>query len=77
MLCGIFATLSECERELICETTRAGIASARARGCEGGAPFKVTAANVRLAIAVMGSQKTKSQIYAGNWGVTRQPSTDL
>ena len=48
---GIFAALSEFERELISERTRAGLASARARGRKGGAPFKMTVAKVRLAMA--------------------------
>jgi DNA invertase Pin-like site-specific DNA recombinase len=39
---GIFAALSEFERELISERTKAGLASARARGRKGGAPFKMT-----------------------------------
>jgi transposase len=34
--------LSEFERDLISERTRAGLASARARGRKGGAPFKTT-----------------------------------
>jgi hypothetical protein len=33
---GIFASLAEFERDLISERTRAGLASARARGCKGG-----------------------------------------
>ena len=40
---GIFAALAEFERELIVERTRAGLASARARGRNGGRPFKMTA----------------------------------
>jgi DNA invertase Pin-like site-specific DNA recombinase len=35
---GIFAALAEFERELICERTLAGLASARARGRHGVAP---------------------------------------
>jgi DNA invertase Pin-like site-specific DNA recombinase len=35
---GIFAALAEFERELIAERTRAGLASARARGRHGGRP---------------------------------------
>src|SRR3954451_9571667 len=35
---GIFAALAEFERELIVERTRAGLASARARGRKGGRP---------------------------------------
>jgi hypothetical protein len=44
---GIFAALAEFERDLISERTKAGLASARARGRRGGAPFKMTAAKVR------------------------------
>jgi DNA invertase Pin-like site-specific DNA recombinase len=47
---GIFAALSEFERELISERTRAGLASARARSRKGGAPFEMTVAKVRLAM---------------------------
>jgi DNA invertase Pin-like site-specific DNA recombinase len=35
---GIFAALAEFERELISECTKAGLASARARGRTGGTP---------------------------------------
>jgi DNA invertase Pin-like site-specific DNA recombinase len=48
---GIFAALAEFERELISERTVAGLASARARGRNGGRPFKMTAAKLRLAVA--------------------------
>ncbi|WP_051299687.1 recombinase family protein [Methylobacter luteus] len=41
---GIFAALSEFERELITERTVAGLASARARGRKGGRPFKMPVA---------------------------------
>jgi hypothetical protein len=41
---------------LISERTKAGLASARARGRRGGAPFKMTAAKVRLAMAAMGQK---------------------
>ena len=45
---GIFAALAEFERELITERTRAGLASARARGRVGGRKPKMTAANSGL-----------------------------
>jgi DNA invertase Pin-like site-specific DNA recombinase len=53
---GIFAALSEFERELISERTKAGLESARARGRNGGAPFRMTAAKLRLAQAAMGKR---------------------
>ena len=68
---GIFAALSEFERELISERTRAGLASARARR-KGGAPFKMTVAKVRLAMAAMGKPKTKVADLCRELGVTRQ-----
>ena len=72
MVFGIFAALSEFERELISERTRAGLASARARGRKGGAPFKMTPAKVRLALGTMGHPKTKVADLCRELGVTRQ-----
>jgi len=56
---GIFAALAEFERELISERTIAGLASARARGRKGGAPYKMTPAKLRLATASMGQPDTR------------------
>jgi DNA invertase Pin-like site-specific DNA recombinase len=69
---GIFAALAEFERELISERTRAGLASARARGRKGGAPFRMTPAKVRLAMAAMGQPGTKVSELREEPGVTRQ-----
>jgi DNA invertase Pin-like site-specific DNA recombinase len=69
---GIFAALSEFERELISERTKAGLASARARGRNGGAPFKMTAAKLRLAMASMGQRKTKIADLCRELKITRQ-----
>lgn len=69
---GIFAALAEFERELISERTKAGLASARARGRKGGANFKMTAAKVRLAMAAMGQRETKVGELCRELGVTRQ-----
>ena len=60
---GIFAALAEFERALIIERTKAGLAAARARGRNGGAPFKMTPAKLRLAQAAMGKPEL---------GITRQ-----
>jgi DNA invertase Pin-like site-specific DNA recombinase len=56
---GIFATLSEFERDLVAERTVAGLASARARarGRQGGRPYKMTTAKLRLAMAAMGKPR--------------------
>lgn len=56
---GISAALAEFERELIIERTMAGLSSAAARGRNGGRPFKMTAAKLRLAQAAMGQRETK------------------
>jgi DNA invertase Pin-like site-specific DNA recombinase len=69
---GIFAALAEFERELISERTKAGLASARARGRKGGAPFKMTPARVRLAMAAMGKPETIVGQLCKELGVTRQ-----
>ena len=45
---GIFASLAEFERDLISERTKAGFASARARGRKGGRRPKMTPAKLRL-----------------------------
>ena len=69
---GIFAALAEFERELTVERTRASLASARARGRNGGRPFKMTAAKLRLAQAAMGQPGTKVGELCAELGVSRQ-----
>lgn len=69
---GIFAALAEFERELISERTKAGLASARARGRKGGRPYKMTPAKVRLAAASMGQHGTNVGELCKELGVTRQ-----
>ncbi len=69
---GIFAALAEFERELITERTRAGLASARARGRVGGRKPKMTAAKLRLAVASMGKRETNVAILCEELGITRQ-----
>lgn len=69
---GIFAALAEFDRELISERTKAGLASARARGRTGGAPYKMTVAKLRLAMAAMGQPETKVGSLCNELGITRQ-----
>lgn len=69
---GIFAALAEFERELISERIIAGLAAARARGRNGGRPFKMTPAKIRLAMASMGQTETKVGEFCKELGITRQ-----
>ncbi len=69
---GIFTALAEFKRELIVERTRAGLASARAGGRNGGRPFKMTPAKLRLAQTVMGQPGTKVGELCVELGITRQ-----
>jgi DNA invertase Pin-like site-specific DNA recombinase len=72
LMFGFFAALAEFERELVIERTRAGLASARARGRNGGRPFKMTTAKLRLAQAAMGQPGTKVRDLCAELGVSRQ-----
>jgi DNA invertase Pin-like site-specific DNA recombinase len=69
---GIFAALAEFERELIRERTMAGLSSARARGRNGGRPYTMTPAKLRLAQAAMTDRDTKVGDLCKELGVTRQ-----
>lgn len=69
---GIFAALAEFERELISERTKAGLASARARGRKGGAPFKMNEEKLRLAMIAMANHSTNVSELCRNLGVTKQ-----
>ena len=69
---GIFAALSDFERELVAERTLAVLASARARGRKGGRPSKMTTAKLRMAMAAMGQPETKVKDLCGELGITRQ-----
>ena len=72
LMFAFFAALAEFERELIVERTMAGLAAARARGRNGGRPFKMTAAKLRLAQAAMGKPETRIADLCVELGVTRQ-----
>lgn len=72
LMFAFFAALAEFERELIVERSNAGLAAARARGRNGGRPFKMTAAKLRLAQAAMGKPETRIADLCAELGVTRQ-----
>ena len=69
---GVFAALAEFERDLAAERTRAGLASARARGRRGGRPYKMTPAKLCLAQAAMGWRETGVGELCAELGITRQ-----
>lgn len=69
---GIFAALAEFERDLISERTKAGIASARARGRKGGPPFKMTAAKLRLVSTSMAQRDTTVSELCKELRISRQ-----
>lgn len=68
---GIFAALAEFEHELICERTKAGLESARARGRKGGRKFALTKAQVRLAQTAMEKKETRVSVLCKELGITR------
>ena len=67
---GIFAALAEFERELIAERTHAGLASARARGRQGGRPRKMDRATVMMAMAAMADPKANAIEVARRLDIT-------
>ena len=67
---GIFAALAEFERELIAERTHAGLASARARGRQGGCPRKMDRAAVMMAMAAMADPKANAIEVARRLDIT-------
>ena len=72
LIFGIFASLAEFERDLISERTKAGLASARARGRKGGAPYKMTKAKLRLAQSAMGKPGTVVGELCEELGISKQ-----
>jgi len=67
---GIFATLSEFERDLILERTMAGLAAARARGRAGGRPRLMTRAKLRTAMTMMAEQSNVATDVAEQLGIS-------
>lgn len=71
MVFGIFASLAEFERELIRERTKAGLASARARGRVGGRRHALSPSKVRRAQAAMGKPETVVADLARELGIDK------
>jgi len=69
MVFGVFAALAKFERELIIERTRAGLASARARGRLGGRPRKMDITTLRIAMSAMQDQKSVAMEVAKRLGI--------
>jgi DNA invertase Pin-like site-specific DNA recombinase len=72
LIFAIFAALAEYEHELISERTKAGLASARARGIKGGRRPKMTPAKVRLAQTALKDPDTNVSALCRELGITRQ-----
>src|SRR5580700_9103116 len=67
---GIFATLSEFERDLILERTMAGLAAARARGRTGGRPRVMTKAKLKTAMTMMADRENAARDVAVQLGIS-------
>jgi len=72
LMFGVFAALAEFERALIAERTRAGLASARARGRLGGRPSKMTPSKLWRAQAAMGQADTSVAELCRELEISRQ-----
>ena len=68
---SLFAALAEFERGLISERTRAGLASARARGRTGGRRHSLDAKQVRIVQSAMRDKDTRPSDLAELLGVSR------
>ena len=67
----LFGALAEFERELIHERTRAGLASARARGRKGGRPPKLNPEKIKVATRLLRDPETTVSEVARTLGVHR------
>jgi DNA invertase Pin-like site-specific DNA recombinase len=71
MVFAIFAALSEYERELITERTRAGLKAARARGRKGGRKFVMTKTKLMMARNALKNRDTKINDLCEELKITR------
>lgn len=71
MIFAIFAALSEYERELIVERTKAGLEAARTRGRRGGRKFIMTKTKLNIAQIALKNPKTKIKELCDELKITR------
>lgn len=71
MIFAIFAALSEYERELISERTKAGLKAARARGRKGGRKFIMTKTKLTLASKALKDRDTSINELCKELSITR------
>ena len=71
MVFVIFAALSEYERELIKERTKAGLKAARARGRKGGRKFVMTKTKLMMARSALQNRDTKINDLCTELKITR------
>jgi DNA invertase Pin-like site-specific DNA recombinase len=67
----LFGALAEFEKNLIIERTKAGLASARARGRSGGRPAKLTGKNLAMAKTLMADKTNDVTEIAKRFSVSR------
>lgn len=70
MIFDMFAVLAEFERELISERTKAGLASARARGRKGGRPKKMDETTLKLVSQALKDPQARAKDIAKKLGIT-------
>ena len=71
MVFAIFAALSEYERELISERTKAGLKAARARGRKGGRKFIMTTTKLNIARSALKDSDTNINELCKELSITR------
>ena len=71
MIFSIFGALSEYERELISERTKAGLEAAGARGRKGGRKFIMTKVKLRIASSALKNRETSINELCKELNITR------
>ena len=71
MIFSIFGALSEYERELISERTKAGLEAARARGRKGGRKFIMTKVKLTIASSALKNRETSINELCKELSITR------